>query len=99
MSFNLLPSEDISLELAARLKSRRLAENLTQEGLSRRSGVPLGTLKNFERRGRIGLISFIRLVVALDDERALDNLLLEARSETLDDILQAAKKPQRGRIT
>lgn len=98
MSFAMQSSEDISAALAARLRSRRLAQKLTLEGLARRSGVPLGTLKKFERSGQIALLSFIRLVVALKDEAALENLLLERKFETLEEVLESGKKPQRGRI-
>ena len=99
MTFAMSPPEDIAAELAARLKSRRLAQNLTLEGLARRSGVPLGTLKKFERKGQIALVSFIRLVVVLKDEAALEKLLLEQRFESLDEVLGSGKKPKRGRIT
>lgn len=98
ISIDLLSSEDIAAEMAGRLKSRRLAQNLTLEGLARRSGVALGTLKKFERTGQIALVSFIRLVVTLKDEAALENLLLEQKYETLDEVLQSGKKPKRGRI-
>lgn len=94
----MMAPEDIGLTLAARLKGRRLGQNLTQEGLSRRSGVALGTLKKFERTGSIALVSFIRLIAALKDEKALEKLLLEKQFETLDQVLDSQKKPQRGRI-
>jgi len=98
VSFSIMSSGDIATQLAVRLKSRRLTQNLTLEGLAGRSGVALGTLKKFERTGQIALVSFIRLVVALKDEAALENVLLEQKFETLDDILQSEKKPKRGRI-
>ena len=90
--------EDIAAELAVRLRNRRLAQNLTLEGLARRSGVALGTLKKFERTGQIALVSFIRLVVTLNDEAALAGLLLEQKFETLDEVLQSGNRPKRGRI-
>ena len=90
--------EDIATEIALRLRNRRLAQNLTLEGLARRSGVALGTLKKFERTGQIALVSFIRLVITLKDEAALEKILLEQKFETLDEILQSGKKPKRGRI-
>lgn len=99
MTFAMLSSEDMAAELAARVKSRRLAQNLTLEGLAKRSGVALGTLKKFERTGRIALVSFIRLVVVLKDESALEKLLLEQTFETLDEVLRNREKPKRGRIT
>lgn len=98
ISFSITPSEDIATALAVRLRNRRLAQNLSQEGLARRSGVALGTLKKFERTGQISLVSFIRLAITFKDEAALENLLLEQEFETLDEILQSVKKPKRGRI-
>ena len=98
MAFVLLSSEDTAFELASRVRSRRLTQRLTQEGLSSRSGVPLGTLKKFERTGQIAFVSFIRLVVALGDEAALEKLLLEQKFETLDEVLDVKKKPKRGTI-
>jgi transcriptional regulator with XRE-family HTH domain len=97
-SFSIMSFEDIAAELAVRLKNRRLAQNLTLEGLARRSGVALGTLKKFERTGQIALVSFIRLVVTLKDEAALAGLLLEQKFETLDEVLQSGNRPKRGRI-
>ena len=98
MTFAMLPPEDIAIELAVRLKSRRLAQNLTREGLAKRSGVALGTLKKFERTGQIALVSFIRLVVVMKDEAALEKLLLEQPFETLGEVLGSGSKPKRGRI-
>lgn len=99
ISFIMHSTEDIARTLAARSRSRRLAQQLTQEGLAQRSGVPLGTLKKFERSGQISLTSFIRLAIALRDEAALEKLLLEQEFETLDEVLQTRKQPKRGRIT
>ena len=97
-SFSIMSFEDSAAELAVRLRNRRLAQNLTLEGLARRSGVALGTLKKFERTGQIALVSFIRLVVTLNDEAALAGLLLEQKFETLDEVLQSGNRPKRGRI-
>ncbi len=98
MTFTVLSSEDIALELALRVKSSRLAQRLTQEGLARRSGVSFGTLKKFERTGRIALVSFIRLVIVLDDKAALESLLLEKKFSTLEEVLDVKSKPKRGTI-
>ena len=92
-------SDEIAMELAKRAKGRRLSLDLTLEGLARRSGVALGTLKKFERTGNISLVSFIRLSVALNDDAALERLLLEPEYDTLKDVLEVKKKRKRGRIT
>jgi len=87
------------MELANRAKGRRLSLDLTLEGLAKRSGVALGTLKKFERTGHISLISFIRLSVALNDDAALERLLIEPEYDTLEDVLEVKKRRKRGRIT
>ena len=92
---------EVAADLAKRLKSRRLARNLTQAGLAARSGVPLGTLKKFERTGAISLVSFVRLVVALGEQAGLERLLEadDKESLTLDQMLSTPKARKRGRIT
>jgi transcriptional regulator with XRE-family HTH domain len=91
-------SEETTLAIATRLKRRRLAQELTQQGLARRSGVALSTLIKFERSGQISLKSFVRLAIALQDEAALENLMREEEFATLDEVLRSDKKRQRGRI-
>ena len=99
--YTLLPAPEVAVDLAKRLKSRRLARNLTQAGLAARSGVPLGTLKKFERTGAISLVSFIRLVVALGEQAGLERLMVtdDRDSMTLDQMLSVPKARKRGRIT
>ena len=99
--YTLLPAPEVAADLAKRLKSQRLARNLTQGGLAARSGVPLGTLKKFERTGSISLVSFIRLVVALGEQAGLERLMkTDARdSMTLDQMLSTPKARKRGRIS
>ncbi len=90
--------DEIAVELADRTRKRRLERNLSQEGLAQRSGVPLGTLKRFERTGAVSLVSFIRLLVALGDDAALDGLLTEPEYTSLDQVLAIPVRRMRGRI-
>jgi len=52
-------------KLAQNTRARRLQAELTQEGLARRSDVPLPTLRKFEQKGIISLESFLKLQMAL----------------------------------
>ena len=63
-------------QLAQNTRAKRLQMDLTQAGLSKRSGVPLATLRNFEQKGSISLESFLKLQMVLG---------------TLEDILQATQ--------
>ena len=97
--YTVMPPADVAEDLAKRLRARRLARNLTQEGLARRSGVALGTLKKFERSGAISLVSFIRLAVALGEEAGLERLLADEEFETLEQVLSEPRTRKRGRFT
>lgn len=60
----------ISLSKAQRkivenIRNRRLQMELTQEGLSERSGVPLSTLRKFEQKGVISLESFLKILLVV----------------------------------
>lgn len=98
ISFTLLSSGDVTQELAGRLRERRLAEQLTQEGLAQRSGVSLGTLKKFESTGQISLMSFVKLVATFGDERVLEKLLRTEEFKSMDQLLEKPKR-QRGKLT
>ena len=52
MAYLLKTSQEVQKELSNKFKQKRLDKNLTQEGLSERSGVSLGTLKRFENTGQ-----------------------------------------------
>ena len=66
MSFILKSQQEIIQDIALRAKAKRLEQNLTQQGLSVRSGVSLGTVKRFERFGEISLKSLIDIALVLD---------------------------------
>lgn len=58
--------KDLQDHLADRLKQARLTQNLTQQALAERSGVPLGSLRRFEQHGLISLTGFVKLSFALN---------------------------------
>lgn len=103
MPVSLKSPADVRDEMRTRFRKRRLALNLTQEGLARRSGVSLPTLRRFERTGLIAFDSLLRLALVLDclgdfdkvaaeDERALTGRPLDA-------VLAQKPGRRKGRIT
>jgi transcriptional regulator with XRE-family HTH domain len=102
MSITINTARDVQRELASRFKSRRLALNLTQEGLAARAGVSWSSLKRFEYTGLISLGALLKLALVLeclddfgrvcaDDGRSL-------ASKSLDEILSEPKPRRKGRI-
>lgn len=77
MSFVLKSTQEVMQEIAARVKAIRLEQNLSQEGLSLRSGVSLGSLKRFERSGEISLKSLIEISVSLGVMEDFDKLFVK----------------------
>jgi len=102
MPVSLKTPQEVQTELAARFKARRLAMNLTQEGLSARAGVSWGSLKRFERTGLIALDSLIKLAHVLDCLGDFDRLCADDRrafeTATLDEILAKPKQRRKGRL-
>ena len=96
------PLYDIQNALATRFRARRLAMNLSQEGLAARAGVGLGTLKRFEHRGLIAIDALLKLSLVLgclaDFDRICEDDPEYLSSNSLDEILAEPKLRNRGRI-
>ncbi|MCY3627942.1 MAG: helix-turn-helix transcriptional regulator [Gammaproteobacteria bacterium] len=86
-------------KLTEHARARRLQMNLTQIGLSRRSGVPLPTLRKFEQKGAISLESFLKLQMVLGglDKIVKATKVKEVRFSSIDDVLNAENKNTRKR--
>lgn len=98
VSTSILDLSDVRDSICERFKARRLAMNLPQLELARRSGVPLSTLKRFEREGLISLDSLLRLATVLgcldDFDRLAAEPLPTGAAVSLDALLEA-RKPRR----
>lgn len=94
----------ISLSKAQRkmvenVRDRRLQMELTQEGLSGRSGVPLSTLSKFEQKGLISLDSFLKILSVVGGlEEMLEALKpKEQHFQSIDEVLKSEEKNVRKR--
>ena len=52
LAFDVLSPSEVALQIAARVKTRRLELNLTQEGMAARAGLKFATYRRFEQIGR-----------------------------------------------
>jgi len=59
-------ADEINLEVAKNARNIRRRRKISQEELSRLSGVSLGSVKRFESTGNISFISLTKIAVALD---------------------------------
>nr|WP_200877162.1 MULTISPECIES: helix-turn-helix transcriptional regulator [Devosia] len=82
--------------LAHRARQLRLSKNLTQEGLATRAGVSLGTLKLFERTGKAGFETVVKIAYALEAEREFEALFPPSQITRIEDVVEKAPR-KRGR--
>jgi transcriptional regulator with XRE-family HTH domain len=88
-------------KLVENSRARRLQMDLTQKGLSDRSGVPLPTLRKFEQTGRISLAAFLKIQLVLGGlEAILTATQIETSFSSMDRLLAAdAPRRKRGKRT
>lgn len=93
---------DMLAEVAAAVRSQRVALRWRQQDLATRSGVSIATLRRFERSGEIGFRGLAKLLVTLG---LADQVLRAfqppaANPKSMDEFLAAgiSKAPQRVRL-
>lgn len=89
----------IQRKISERVKERRLEKNLSQEALSKMSGVSYATLRKYESTGEISLKSLLKIAVAIDAATDFEKLFSEPAYTTMDELLQTKKRIVRKRGT
>jgi len=79
-------------KLAENTREQRWEMGFTQEGLAKRSGVPLPTLRKFEQKGTISLESFLKIQMVLG---GLESILKatevkETEFSSIDEVIEAS---------
>lgn len=87
IAFNISTPKDVALQIAARVKARRLELDLTQDGLAKRAGVKFATYRRFEQTGEISLKGLLQVGFALNALPEFDALFVQKQYQTLDDVL------------
>jgi transcriptional regulator with XRE-family HTH domain len=98
ISLNLLSPGELLTTTGARARGRRLAANLTQQGLADRAQVSLGTLKLFERTGRTSFETLVRIAFALGAEAEFATLFPPSAPQSIEDVIGRPPR-QRGTRT
>lgn len=95
----LTPTIQVLKELGLRLARLRKQQGLSQEELAAAAGVGVATLRRLEdgKDGKLG--SWSRLLLALHQDAALDQLLPEEVRSPLAEVREAAGKGKRVRRT
>jgi transcriptional regulator with XRE-family HTH domain len=78
---------EVAANISHTVRVRRKEHGYSQEELSKRSGVSLGSLKRFESKHEISLKSLIKLAIALDCEDDFDTLFARKHYGSIQEIL------------
>jgi len=102
LSINIQTPESVMMIIRDKIKQRRLSLKLTQEGVAKRSGVSLGSLKRFEKSAEISLHSLLKIALVLeclDDFTTIVNPK-QNKVNSIDELLKSKplKVPKRGSI-
>ncbi len=96
LSVDELNPYDVLMQIAERVKNRRLELNMTQEALSIKAGLKLPTYRRFERTGEISLRGLLQIAFAMNMLSDFDALFAQKQYLTLEDVM-ADKLPIRKR--
>ncbi|WP_373733251.1 helix-turn-helix domain-containing protein [Bacteroides heparinolyticus] len=87
IAINFSTPDEVALQMAARVKARRLELNLTQEGLAARAGIKFATYRRFEQTGEISLKGLLRIGFVLNALAEFDALFAQKQYRSLDEVL------------
>ena len=81
-------AEELDMKLAQRVRSIKIS----QEELSRMSGVSYGSVKRFEATGKISLLSLTKLAMALDMADELRELFTQVPYRNIQEVIDERKR-------
>lgn len=79
--------EEMDLALAQRIRRIRKRRSISQEKLSRMSGVSFGSVKRFENTGKISLLSLTKLAVALGCGDEIRNMFTQVSYRNIEEVI------------
>lgn len=79
--------QQIQKDIALRMVRRRKGMKISQEELSLRSSVSLGSIRRFERTGEISLASLVKIGFALDSVSDFSGLFERKGYSSIEEII------------
>lgn len=80
-------AEEINMALGQRVRNLRKRRKISQQELSIKSGVSLGSLKRFESTGQISLVSFTKLAMALNCVDEIKALFAQVPYGSIEEVI------------
>ncbi len=83
--------EEMTLNLAKRIRTVRKRRGISQQKLSQLSNVSYGTIKRFESTGKISLLSLTQIALALDCGNEIRNLFTSVPYKNIQEVINENK--------
>ena len=83
---NISPPE-LSALIAGRIRAIRKRRKWSQELLAEKSGVSHGSIKRFERTGEIAFTSLIKIAIALNCEKDIEQLFRDVPFVSIQEVI------------
>ena len=80
-------AEEMDLSLAQRVSRIRRRRKISQQRLSEMSGVSFGSIKRFETRGQISLLSLTKIALALGCEDEIRSLFAQTPYRDIEEVI------------
>lgn len=80
-------AEEMDKKLAQRVRDIRKRRAISQEELSRTSGVSYGSIKRFETSGKISLLSLTKIAIALDCSDEIRELFSDIPYKSIEEVI------------
>jgi len=88
----MISPSDLIRGLSERMKRRRIDVGLTQRELAARAGVSYGSLRLFEKTGKISLEALVKVAFVLEGEAEFEHLFPPRPPKTIDDVIDRPVK-------
>jgi len=97
LDLNLSKPSEIVKRLCERLRTERLAQQMTQAEVAGRAGIGTNTVSNLEAGRSVGFENLVRIAMVLGRTQELEALFLP-KLESIDDIQRYEESTHRQRI-
>lgn len=81
-------AEELDEQLAKRVRRIRKRRGISQEDLSRKSGVSYGSVKRFEATGKISLLSLTKIAMALDCSDEIRSMFTQVAYQNIEEVIR-----------
>lgn len=85
-------AEEMDQKLAERVRKIRKRREISQEELSKKSGVSYGSIKRFEATGMISLLSLTKIAVALDCSNEIREMFAEVEYLSIEEVINEGRQ-------